>query len=185
MDLRKSHTGLKRRQTDSTEWGVYDGMCKLLMPSGSQVRKRFVWKMDLDPTTWERNITMWHYYTISGGQKASGDLSAYRQQQRSLESLDDDTCPREAVLRDILILVDTWQQKGVQIILMGDFNEDITLHKLKVRLEQKGLGEIFSTQHGQPPNTYNRGTRPIDGIFTTSNIISIQLTGSIRPCVAF
>ena len=83
---------------------------------------------------------------------------------------DDDTCPREAVLRDIIILIEEWQAKGVQICFMGDFNENVNHRKITERMGRVGLHEILSRQHGPPPNTYNRGTLPIDGIFCTNSI---------------
>ena len=91
--------------------------------------------------------------------------------KRALESADDDTCPREAVLRDLFSFLSNWKTQGIQIILMGDFNTDVTQRKFREKFEATGLNEIFSRQHGSPPNTYYRGTLPIDGIFVSSDII--------------
>ena len=99
-----------------------------------------------------------------------GEMSAYRQQKLALESADDDTCPREAVLRDLFSFLSGWKTQGIQIILMGDFNTDVTQRKFKEKFADIGLHEIFSRQHGPPPNTYYRGTLPIDGVFASADI---------------
>ena len=57
---------------------------------------------------------------------STGELSAYRQQQRTLNISNDDSCPRESVFTDLFVLVEDWKEKGIQIILMGDFKSDVS-----------------------------------------------------------
>ena len=56
---------------------------------------------------------------------------------------------------------------------MGDFNENVTNKRFTTGLGQLGLVEVLSNKYGKPPNTYNRGTIPIDGIFAST---SLQIT---------
>lgn len=146
-----------------------NALCHRVLKSGGDTLGRWMWMLLRGKGTLQCGII-----SLYRAVKSTGDSSAYRQQQRELESIDDDTCPREAILRDLLFLIDTWQNTGIQIIIMGDFNEDVTSNKIRARLERKGLKEVFLNQHGQPPNTYNRGTRPIDGIFTTNNLTPLR-----------
>ena len=64
-----------------------------------------------------------------------------------------------------------WLEEGDQIILAGDWNENV-LAVQKKHLEQLGIREVLLEKYGSAPATYDRGSNPIDGIFmpTTLNI---------------
>ena len=64
--------------------------------------------------------------TMYGAARSIGELSAYRQQQGTFNTMNVDSCPREAVLTALLSLIEDLKQKGIQIILMGDFNTDVS-----------------------------------------------------------
>ncbi len=52
---------------------------------------------------------------------------------------------------------------------MIDANEDIRSGLLKAELEERAITEAITKKHGEPiPLTYDKGTKPIDGIFLSS-----------------
>ena len=68
-----------------------------------------------------------------------------------------------------------WQNKGEQLILMGDWNEDIAGTPLRNWMEIFGLQEAITDIHGnKPPSTYHRGSHAIDGIFVSPSIKAIR-----------
>ena len=65
-----------------------------------------------------------------------------------------------------------WQSEGEQIILSGDWNEDIQTPLLNEWMSTLGLKEAVTSLHeGRAPATYHRGTLPIDGIFMSEDIV--------------
>ena len=65
-----------------------------------------------------------------------------------------------------------WQAEGEQIILSGDWNEDIQTPLLTEWMRTLGLKEaVTSLRDGRAPATYHRGTLPIDGIFMSEDIV--------------
>ena len=140
-------------------------ICNRVLASGKDIQGRWTWILLRGKGTLSCIVL-----TLYRAVKSSGDLSAYRQQQRVSENLDNDTCPRETILLELETLIQDWRLKGFQIVIMGDFNEDVTNRKLRDRFGHFGLVEIFLDKHGKPPNTYDRGIAPIDGIFASSSI---------------
>ena len=70
----------------------------------------------------------------------------------------------EAILR--------WQEEGEQLIIMGDWNENIQGTMIKQWMGVFGLEEAITGIHdGTAPATYQRGNHPIDGIFVTPGLI--------------
>jgi len=68
--------------------------------------------------------------------------------------------------------------EGDTVIVLADINEDIRTEPITSAFWQVGLREITTTQHGnQGPNTYNRGTNPIDGIFIPTQLIQEVTSG--------
>ena len=103
----------------------------------------------------------------------SGALSVWSQQKSHFEAQDDDRCPRDIFIVDILKEVQAWKEEGDQIVIGIDANEDVRTGKLAKAFRDEGLIEICTTSHGQNgPTTYDRGQRPIDGIFVTSTLMA-------------
>ena len=68
-----------------------------------------------------------------------------------------------------------WINNGEQIILMMDSNENIFRPRgsgLVSAIQELGLREVILERHDDltPPNTYNRGNHPINGIFASPTI---------------
>jgi len=76
------------------------------------------------------------------------------------------------MLVDLSSQVDQWTSEGDIVIILADINEDIRTEPIRSTFQQMGLVEAVTGQHGQiGPNTYNRGTNPIDGIFIPNALL--------------
>jgi exonuclease III len=102
---------------------------------------------------------------------STGVLSTYQQHRQQLLSQDIERCPRQVFLDDLETELQKWFDMGDQIILMGDFNEDVRSSKVSKLFAKFGMKEVILFKHrNKAPSTYSRGTVPIDGIFATANI---------------
>ena len=105
----------------------------------------------------------------------AGPSTVYSQHQRVLDEHDDERCPRQAFLDDIILQLDQWRRDGDQIIVMIDCNDDIRKTNIKEAFESVGLKDsITQGREDNAPGTYHRGSYPIDGIFTSTTIDMIQ-----------
>ena len=74
------------------------------------------------------------------------------------------TCSRKFV---------TGKRKGIKLSFASIANEDVRTGKLAQAFRDEGLIELCTESHGQNgPTTYDRGQRPIDGIFVTSTLMA-------------
>ena len=107
------------------------------------------------------------FVTVYAPQKGGRGLNTvYEQQLAHLK-----TNPIRAFWSDLARSIALWQSKGEQLIIMGDWNEDIVGDNLTVWMRTFGLQEAITSMHGkQPPPTYHRGTHTIDGIFISPSI---------------
>jgi endonuclease/exonuclease/phosphatase (EEP) superfamily protein YafD len=70
--------------------------------------------------------------------------------------------------------IEVWLDKGYQIIVAGDFNEDVTSATIKRFFEKLSMKELIIQQNGiNTPNKFINGYLPIDGIFATTGITPI------------
>ena len=95
----------------------------------------------------------------------------------------DDRCPRLKFRQDLCSLLLQWQQKGESIILLIDCNEDLSSMKdLQMHLTQKdlNLAEPIRAKYQQLdrlPPTNNTGSKPIDSIFVSPDLMHISRGG--------
>ena len=83
--------------------------------------------------------------------------------------------PTAAFWEDLAKAIVHWQNKGDQLILMGDWNEVIVSGNLTKWMNTFGLSEAITNMHGRnPPPTFQRGTDAIDGIFVSSTVKTTQ-----------
>jgi hypothetical protein len=93
----------------------------------------------------------------------------YSQHQNYFDEEEIEGCPRTLFTLHLLTEIDKWTQDGDQIILLIDANEDI--RDFAQTIQHAGLRDVLLTRHGrQAPATFNGGTIPIDGIFTSPTI---------------
>jgi hypothetical protein len=61
------------------------------------------------------------------------------------------------------------------VVLLSDWNVDFIGEKTRKYMADLGMREIITEFHGdEGPRTYNRGSKPIDGIFMTQDLYIVQ-----------
>ena len=87
-----------------------------------------------------------------------------------------DTDPTDLWISDLRTFVQKQQANNCNIILTGDFNEDVSVPSTDIvdLATSLGLWEALIERYGKAPNTHDRGSLPIDGIFVSEGIQIIQ-----------
>ena len=113
------------------------------------------------------------FVTIYAPQKSgTGQNTVYAQQ---LSHWNENPIP--IFWRDLAQAITKWQSEGNQLVLMGDWNEDVVGAPLTTWMTVFHLREAITSYHGQsPPPTHQRGSHAIDGIFI-SDSIQVQKAG--------
>jgi len=109
----------------------------------------------------------------------SRPLTTYQQHVQGLLKLHQFECPWKAILTDILKEMLSWQDMGDQIVLVTDFNNDITTPWVK-RSWAANLGLVEAIMYLHPdgaPPTYQQGSFPIDSIFTAPQLLETVAGG--------
>ena len=107
-------------------------------------------------------------YSPSGS--GDGPSTVYSQQ---LSHLRED--PIKAFWRDLGKEIAEWQENGEQLIVMGDWNENIQGTMMKQWMGVFGLEEAITGTHpGRAPATYQRGSVPIDGIYVSPGLMPLK-----------
>ena len=78
--------------------------------------------------------------------------------------------------KDLLTLIKSFIDQNHEVVVGGDWNNNLNNAKGKVRSFMKGVGmeEVLIKRYGRGTNTHIRGKDPIDGIFTTPGISMIR-----------
>ena len=134
----------------------------------------------------EHDMGRWNWITIQGKQnRITTIISIYRpgknqsilgrQQAHTSDkrpSVAMQIGPQELWDKDLMTLVDSFKSKGHEVIVGGDWNDDLndTNSKVNVMMTKRGLKEVLITRLGKGPETHQEGTNTIDGIFTTEGI---------------
>ena len=127
----------------------------------------------------KEGLGRWSWTTVTGKQgcvtrivtvycpvKTGKGNTIYTQQLRVLQE-----DPTKRFWRDLGNQILEWKAKGEQLIISGDWNEDVTGHNITEWMALFNLKELVTSLHeGRPPPTFNRGRDPIDGIFGTANL---------------
>ena len=107
----------------------------------------------------------------------------YQQHSRFFLSKKIDTCPRTKLLSDLHSFITKCFTNSEQIIVMGDFNEEVTKPPISTFFDSlqmhNTLHSLFGPQYTNAPRTYTRGTTTIDAIFATRGIQAIR--GGMLP----
>ena len=110
--------------------------------------------------------------------------TVYMQHKRYLMSIDRDECLREAFRSNLSNFITSHQNKGEQMVLCIDLNEDTTRSNGPIQqtlLCNNGLVDALKYKHGcDTPATHNRGSRTIDAIFVSAPILELESTGWLR-----
>jgi hypothetical protein len=82
--------------------------------------------------------------------------------------------PQSRWIDDLVAELRIWIQQGESIILLVDLNDNVVSGKASAKLREVGLSEKLTSTHNMQIPTYQRGSAPIDGIFTTKDIVTVQ-----------
>lgn len=87
--------------------------------------------------------------------------------------LGNEDTPDKLWFLDLKDLIQDKRTKGHEIIVAGDFNDDLNNEKSATRvfMDQMGLTEIMISNYGKGPPTHIRGSKTIDGIFASRRIV--------------
>ena len=134
----------------------------------------------------EHNLGRWNWVTLQGKNNLiTTIISIYRpgKNQITLDRQQAHTSknrphvaisigPQELWDKDLTDLIKGLQAKGHEIIVAGDWNDDLnndngTVQKM---LNNLHLKEALIERYGQGPETHHLGTKTIDGVFTSRGI---------------
>jgi len=78
---------------------------------------------------------------------------------------------------DLKMAIKQWQTEGDTAIVLADMNEDMRSPLIKNTFREVGMIKGLTSQHQRPPETHNRGSHPIDGIFIPLSLLEQCQTG--------
>jgi exonuclease III len=112
--------------------------------------------------------------------KQYGIRKTYSQQQQVLLSKGIKTNPISIFWTDFWEMVDKSIEEGEQLIIGGDWNTDIRDEEFLQKFQERKIIPSIISRHGKKgPETYHRGSVPIDEIFISKNI-SITKCGYLQ-----
>jgi len=140
-----------------------------------------------------RNLGRWCWLVVEGGGKRtrivvayqpsgepgkdSAGFTAWDQHSRYFESQGDGRSPRTIFFEQLVSQLLVWKASGEEIILLGDLNENVYTGRITKRLAQEDLGmteQCLKVNGVRLPATHVSGSRPIDGVFATPGITSVN-----------
>lgn len=131
------------------------------------------------------NLGRWNFITLRGKYgKSTTIISVYRPNanqetsQRQLielhkkRRLENGLTPTQVWFEDLEKFIIDQQQMGNEVIIGGDFNDDLNNPTCKVNrfMHRLGLREVLLEKYGNGPATYSRGRNKIDGVYATPGI---------------
>ena len=114
------------------------------------------------------------------------DATVYQQQKRYYESQGIRLCPRALMIKELTDLIKTWEDKGENIVLFIDCNENLhkqgQIQRLLVGDKCKLIDPIrrkFGTANA-PPTYHRNNSYPIDSVFVSKRLRHITYGGWLR-----
>lgn len=134
------------------------------------------------------HVTVISAYQVCAGKVRPGSITAANQQQSQItlesikQGIDSRVAPRNAFIQDLQSFIHEWQTKGDDIILLGDFNEDMASENSGIaRLAQDcHLVDVFQERfhRNDAPATFRKGPRRIDFALVSQRVSPlIKLAG--------
>jgi hypothetical protein len=118
-------------------------------------------------------------------QKTQGPYTAWTQQWMLLREMNKNPDPIKAFCEDLKTEMKKWVEKGYEILLMIDANEEVGLEPggISAVISAAGLYDLLDILHiaSQYPNTYARGSKRIDYIFGSAGIRQHCASSGILP----
>ena len=116
------------------------------------------------------------YVPCGSNKKKKGPETVFAQQQAALLRMKRTKGVMESFWYDLWKSIDDWIADGEQLIICGDWNEDVYEDEIRNNFKKRNMVPGITGRHkDQAPPTYNNGSHPIDEIFCTSGLV---ITGS-------
>jgi hypothetical protein len=97
------------------------------------------------------------------------------QHRRYFSSVERDARNVDSLWTYLSRLIQKWTEAGKSMVLLADWNVDVRWEKTRKYMADLGMREVITEFHGDAcPRTYNRGSKPIDGIFITQDLCIAQ-----------
>jgi hypothetical protein len=81
----------------------------------------------------------------------------------------------DALWTDLSRLIRKYTEAGESVVILADWNMDVRGEKTHKYMAYLGMREGLTEFHGDKvPRTYNKGSKPIDGIFLTQDLYLVQ-----------
>lgn len=141
-------------------------------------------------TSTPRHIRIIVAYQVCQNPRPGTNTAAAQQRAQIIEEQATTTnatriSPRASFISDMQAFIHQCQENGDDIILLGDFNEEINAASSGMeRLASAcGLADLFSIRLGNPttPPTYQRGTKRIDYILMTPRLLNYVAAAGYDP----
>jgi hypothetical protein len=133
-----------------------------------------------------QHLGRWNYITFRGKNEFyTTVISIYRPNKyqetymrqtihsaKRRKALIEDTIPEDLWFLDLGALITEKKEEGHEIIVAGDFNDDLNNNESKTNrfMDKLGLKEALISLNGNGPPTHIRGSTTIDGVFATPGI---------------
>ena len=109
-----------------------------------------------------------------------GNKKVYCQQQKALVEAGITKPVWMTFWEDLWKEIDKWIEQGEQLIIGGDWNQDVRREIFLRPFRKRNLIPAITHKHGSNgPETFNNGSKPIDEIFT-SMTIKVQAAGYLE-----
>jgi hypothetical protein len=180
-----AHTPYKPGGTPLT--GVAHNLCGRYQTSGSDPHGLGRWSfIQLYGKQGKSLVIITAYWVCHGHIGTSGASTAFHQQWHLLRLAGTKRPnPRKRFITDLITEIKTWQHAGADIILGGDFNEQLgeTPDGLSHLVTMCGLADIHASNHGtqDEPRTYSRGSKRLDYMLLSPRILDYVDISGIDP----
>ena len=160
-----------RKQRGGTAFIIFDELAAFVKDTGTDHTKlgRYSWfKVEGEPG----HVTYFINAYAPCGNDSVGEATNYKQHCRYIQRNRLNTTPQEMFRNDLLSIISLWRGQNARVVLMMDANEHVIDGELCKRLRSKDIGmrEVVNERAGPGPNTWFRGTDPIDGIWVTDDL---------------
>ena len=106
------------------------------------------------------------FVTVYCPVKTGNGNTVYNQQLRELNE-----DPTSRFWKDLSKQILEWQSQGDQLLISGDWNEEVSSPNMTEWAKLLGLTDIITSMHpGPSPPTFHRGSSTVDAIFATPSL---------------
>jgi len=169
---------LSRDQKGGTAMMALGRLSGFVLATGSDHTNLGRWSWVLVGSEQKKTRIVVAYQPCEPGRNAKG-LTVFEQQKRYFEARGDFRSPRTIFAEQLIAQLRRWKADGEELVLCGDFNENVYTGRLAHLLASDSLrmSEQCLKTNGQPlPPTFVTGSRPIDAVYATAGVDSIHAT---------